>query len=48
MAFLNDWMDCSLFDSLLAPEGAISAREALIAESKRDSTRHLMKMESMY
>ncbi|XP_027105219.2 uncharacterized protein [Coffea arabica] len=45
-ASLNDWMDCSLFDSLLAPKGAVSAREALIAERKRDSTRHLMKMET--
>lgn len=47
-AFLKDWKDCSLFDPVLAPRGAVSAREALIAEGRRETTRHLMKMESMY
>ncbi|KAL3518542.1 hypothetical protein ACH5RR_021131 [Cinchona calisaya] len=43
---LKDWMDCSLFDAFLAPNGAVSAREALIAERKRESERqYLMQME---
>ncbi|KAL3530397.1 hypothetical protein ACH5RR_009719 [Cinchona calisaya] len=47
-AFLKDWIDCSLFDAFLAPKGVVSAREALVAEGKREGTRHLMKMERMY
>lgn len=46
--FLKDWMDNSLFDALLAPKGAVSAREALIGERKQEGTRHLTNMERMY
>ncbi|CAI9105626.1 OLC1v1004595C1 [Oldenlandia corymbosa var. corymbosa] len=44
---LKDWMDCSIFDELLAPKEAALAREALIAERKRERTRQLINMERM-
>ncbi|KAI3411458.1 uncharacterized protein J3R85_017976 [Psidium guajava] len=34
-SFLKDWMDYSAFDTLLAPKGLASAREALVAEGRR-------------
>lgn len=33
--FLKEWVDYSSFDALLAPNGAVSAREALVAEARR-------------
>uniref|UniRef100_M1CHW1 Uncharacterized protein n=1 Tax=Solanum tuberosum TaxID=4113 RepID=M1CHW1_SOLTU len=32
---LREWMDCSSFDKILAPEGLKSAREALMSQGKR-------------
>ncbi|KAF9676375.1 hypothetical protein SADUNF_Sadunf09G0132100 [Salix dunnii] len=32
---LKDWIDCSTFDELLAPDGISSARESLVAERRR-------------
>lgn len=33
--FLKEWVDYSSFDALLAPNGVVSAREALVAEARR-------------
>ncbi|KAJ6346463.1 hypothetical protein OIU77_029334 [Salix suchowensis] len=35
---LKDWIDCSTFDELLAPNGISSARESLVAERRRGSS----------
>ncbi|KAJ6759938.1 PROTEIN BIC1 [Salix purpurea] len=35
---LKDWIDCSTFDELLAPDGISSARESLVAERRRGSS----------
>ncbi|KAL3324867.1 hypothetical protein AABB24_038795 [Solanum stoloniferum] len=32
---MREWMDCSSFDKILAPEGLKSAREALMSQGKR-------------
>ncbi|KAE8729405.1 Tubulin/FtsZ family protein isoform 1 [Hibiscus syriacus] len=44
---LRDWMDCSSFDSLLAPSGLASARKALMAEGRRSSSQRFMRLGSM-
>ncbi|XP_039065223.1 uncharacterized protein LOC120210590 [Hibiscus syriacus] len=44
---LRDWMDCSSFDSLLAPTGLASARKALMTEGRRSSSQRLMRMGSI-
>ncbi|XAR60137.1 hypothetical protein NMG60_11033389 [Bertholletia excelsa] len=36
---LTQWMDCSFFDAMLAPEGIRSARAALISEGRKASSR---------
>ncbi|CAK7329114.1 unnamed protein product [Dovyalis caffra] len=38
---LKDWTDCSTFDELLAPKGVSSARAALVAEGRRESSSRL-------
>lgn len=34
---LKDWVDCAAFDSSLMPKGVVSARQALVEESRRNS-----------
>ncbi|XP_061959657.1 uncharacterized protein LOC133680642 isoform X1 [Populus nigra] len=38
---LKDWIDCSAFDELLAPNGISSARESLVAEGRKGSSPRL-------
>ncbi|KAA8549867.1 hypothetical protein F0562_001551 [Nyssa sinensis] len=38
---MKDWIDYSSFDALLAPSGIMSAREALVAERRRGTSRRL-------
>lgn len=36
--FLKDWIDCSSFDKLLAPDGISSARQSLAAQGRQKPT----------
>ncbi|KAJ9188675.1 hypothetical protein P3X46_000046 [Hevea brasiliensis] len=44
--FLKDWIDCSSFDKLLAPDGIASARQSLAAEGQKKSTSQRLRIGS--